>query len=837
VGRSASCEKKTAGERIGGSERHDTQPLQPHPLFLLLLRGVICAFVVTLGEPAPADEPAVYQLKIEAQPLEDALQAFARQTGIQIVFVSLITNGLRASPVGGQYSLTAGLDALLAGSGLTYRVLNPLTIAISRGNPQTARQPLSAQSSPGPMQMEEVVVRGTAEQLVATRTQTPLRQIPQTVSIISHEQIEQQNDTDLTDALSRAPGVSVARLNSLDRDLYVRGFRVTSVHIDGGAPLPFMSGIAIRQPGTPDLSEFDHIEVLRGADGLFGGNGNPGATVSLVRKRPQATPALSVDVSAGSWNNYRAEFDATGPLGLDGALSGRVGGDYIDRDYFYRTAFLKRRKIFGMLEYQIAAATTLTLGGSYQSDRALPFASGLPFKLDGSDSRLPRATSLTTDWSYYRAHTYQSWMQLHQRFGSGWSARLNLLADEGSVDTLTMQFQNSVNAATGVLLGAPFAQGSLTPETPSRLSFDGILTGTFDVFGRRTEMAFGADYTRVSTDSSLAIYTGFQPSIENVHHFDPSLYPDPRRTAPSTAAMSAGTAIQKGAFVSLKLQLTDAWSVVGGTRISNDHTHYHVSSQLGTQHSSSGDPSIVTPYGAVLYNLNEQYSLYMSYADIFQSNGLAAQPDGTSLGAQHGTDAEAGIKAGWREGALNGTLVGYKIDQYGAPLSVSVPGVHTGLCCYTRGINKSSGLDAELSGAAGPGWLIGAGYTYNTNRAAELLNREPGDVALSSFVPKHLFNAWTSKRLAGALNRWTVGGSLHLQSSDWSSNGGTYRITQGGYTVVDARLGYQVDSHWHVAFRVNNLFDRVYYETVGLATQNNWYGEPRNLLLQIDGHF
>ncbi len=276
------------------------------------------------------------------------------------------------------------------------------------------------------------------------------------------------------------------------------------------------------------MSEFDHIEVLRGADGLFGGNGNPGATVSLVRKRPQATPALTVDASVGSWNNYRAEVDATGPLALDGALRGRAGGVYIDRDYFYRAAFLKRRKVFGMLEYQITGATTLALGGSYQSDRALPFTNGLPRNLDGSDPRLPRDTSLTADWSFYRTQTRQAWMQLRQRFGSGWTARLNLLADNGSADSLTMEFDDPINAATGVLLDAPTAFGTSAPDALTHFSSDLTVTGTFDLFGRRTEMAFGGDYTRANTVASLSFYNGFQRAIENVHNFDPSLYPDPR---------------------------------------------------------------------------------------------------------------------------------------------------------------------------------------------------------------------------------------------------------------------------------------------------------------------
>ena len=831
-----------------------------------IVRNLFCVFLAMLA-PAAASAGALFDrssaglLSIPDQPLEDALQELARQTGIQIVFVSAITNGLRAKPLAGEYTPAAALDRLLAGSGLTYRVLNPMTIEIRReerrnvtadsGNTTNEHPDRPSRTS---SQIDEVVVRGTAEQLVATRTETPLREIPQTLSIISHEQIEQQGDMSLADSLSFAPGVSVVRNDSLDQDLYVRGFQVTSLHIDGGAALQPMSGRAVRFPGTPDLSEFDHIEVLRGADGLFGGNGNPGATVSLVRKRPLPMPAFALNVSGGSWNDYRMELDATGPLALEGTLRGRVGGVYVDRGYFYKTAYLKRRKIFGMLEYQLTPATTLLLGGSYQSDNALPFSNGLPFNLDGSDSHLPRDTSLTTDWSYYRTRTRQAYVQLRQRFGDGWTAKFNIVGDKGTADFLNTEFDNPVNPATGVLVGAPTAFGTYGPDTLTQFSSDFTLTGAFDLFGRRTEMAFGGDFTRVNAVASLSYYTGFQRGVENIHRFDPSRYPDPRLTQTALTNTTFSTSIQKGLFASWKVHLSEAWSVIAGARLSNDYLNSHTFLAQLPQYGSnlsSGDPHIVTPNGAVIYDLKGPYSLYMSYADIFQSNRLNLRPDGAPLGAQHGADAEVGIKAAWRDGALNGTLVAYKIDQRGAPVSLFLPGSHPNGCCYVGGDNKSKGLDVELEGSPAPGWLLGAGYTYNTNRAAELAARQPGDVALASFVPKHLLKVWTSNRLPGALSRWTVGGNLHAQSSVWANghlcgtgapercyyDGAPYRITQGAYVVLDFRLGYQVDAHWRVALRVNNVFDKTYYESLGAPTGNNWYGEPRNFLLQINANF
>ena len=114
------------------------------------------------------------------------------------------------------------------------------------------------------------------------------------------------------------------------------------------------------------MGEIDHIEVLRGSDALFGANGNPGATVNLVRKRPLDTFEIDTHSVLGSWHNYRQEIDVTGPLGFDGALRGRFDAAYSDRDYFYQGARSDHRSLFGVLEYDLTSQTLLTLGGSYQ---------------------------------------------------------------------------------------------------------------------------------------------------------------------------------------------------------------------------------------------------------------------------------------------------------------------------------------------------------------------------------------------------------------------------------------------------------------------------------------
>jgi outer membrane receptor for ferric coprogen and ferric-rhodotorulic acid len=247
-----------------------------------------------------------------------------------------------------------------------------------------------------------------------------------------------------------------------------------------------------------------------------------------------------------------------------------------------------------------------------------------------------------------------------------------------------------------------------------------------------------------------------------------------------------------------------------------------------------------------MYDLDEHYSLYASYAHIYQTVGETRRVDGTLLGPTSGVDIEAGIKGAWRNGALNASLVLYRITQDNVPLldlTSPRPSAPVLYCCYQSGTNRSKGVDAEVNGAVGAGWLIGAGYTFNINHAAE-----GGD--LSSWTPRHLLKLWTSKQLSGSLHRWALGGNVRAQSGN--SKTGTdclqataygvcigesqsFVVSQAPYIVVDLRASLQIDRHWRAALSVNNVFDRVYYETVGVPQMNSWYGEPRGLLLRIDG--
>jgi outer membrane receptor for ferric coprogen and ferric-rhodotorulic acid len=844
-----------------------------------------CALAITVlwglgwtianGEDAPPGSAlrsarVQYHLNIASQPLEGALQEFARQSSLQVVFLSELTDGLTAPALNGLYTLNSAMSMLFAGAHLEYRLINSKTVEIRSpsGAPASSDMVAGHESTPAEHPgessdrksnisrprsaitdiLDEVLVVSAAENLVATRTTTPLREIPQTISILSHEQLRQQHDTDLADALNHATGITLVRRDSLDQDFYSRGFPITSFHIDGGAALTHLLTSTVPYLGTPDLTEFDHIEVLRGADALFGGDGNPGATVSMVHKRPRDTYALTVDASLGSWNRKQLELDVTGPLALDGALRARFDTSYLDRNYFYDIADQERHTAFAAIEYDVTADTLLTVGSSYQESTATAVGSGLPIYADGRMPNLSRDTAFAFDAARHHLRQQNAYLQLRQQFGNGWILKLNTSAITGAVTYAVDRFDSPIDPLNNGLRNPVFLFASTHPNRFEQFAGDLTLTGTFSWFGRRAEIALGTDLSRVKMKSQWADF--LLPPLQNIYAFDPANYVDPRANeAADLVQEGRSTWKRSGTFGSLRTYLNEHLSVIAGLRVSNDHYH-SFDSVAGRTFSLSGtadfsNAHVLSPYAGATYDIDHSHSIYASYADIPLDVGLYQREDGSRVGQIHGVNIETGYKASWFDGSLNGSVAVYRIDQSDWPVFDTDASAHPELraCCYRAVSITSEGIDSEISGLLTQDWLFRAGYTFNVYHG--------GAIGVSTqHTPRHLFKLWTNVRLPGIMQRWTIGGGLHAQSSNsqqgmycpqnlfgFCAQSALYTVKQNAYATVDLRTSFQIDREWDVALTVNNVLDHRYYEAIGTGGQNNWYGEPRAFIVSIEGRY
>ena len=827
----------------------EARPLVHWTLGCILCGANIGGSSLALAASSPAS--SVYSLSIERAPLDAALQEFARQSGLQLIYFSSITEGVTAPELSGPFTLDAAMSRLLADSGLGYRVVNARTIQVMKSPLEGARKPGSTPRTPPTRAaraglaadpIEEVQIVAAAEQLVATRISTPLRDIPQSITIVPREQMRQQNQFDLADLLRHVPGVTNQRQTSMQESFFSRAFELTTFHEDGGGALK--PGLLSTElfPGAPDLSEFDHVEVLRGSDALFSGNANPSGTVSLVRKRPHPTPALDVTANLGSWNNRRIELDVTGPLAGEGALRGRADAVWSKGDYFFDIAHQERKRLFTVFELDLPSHATLTAGGSYQREDALPVVDGLPFYTTGRDSHLPRNTALTVDWAYYRTRASEVYAQYLQQFTDNWHLKLNGTSERTRIDYGLGLFSGLINPVGG--LPRPTAVFASRPASFTLQSADVTLTGVLDLLGKRAEVAIGGDFTRLGWRQYNLTYNDIGPRLLDVAAYDPAAFPDPRGTRPPDGAIDVlETLDQYGGFASVRVELNDAWSTTLGARVASDR-YVQTTSVPGLARPFSfsigyGNSHIVTPLAGVMYRIDDHYSWYVSYADIYLAQAPSVRADGSVVGPAHGGTFETGIKGAWRDGALNGSLAVYRAVQRNKPFLVSTPPGSPPGCCVRTGSIRSSGADLQINGELLPGSLIGAGYTYNASVDAD------GGFVIAS-APMHLLKVWTSNTLPGDLNRWTVGGNVRAQThaaaaftlvcSASLQNCMGHKVLQGAFAVVDLRSGFQITPNWAVALSVNNVLDKSYYESFS-RLQRVWYGEPRNFMLRVDGKY
>lgn len=798
--------------------------------------------------PSSPKDTSSFTFNLPAQKLSTTLQTIAKDTGTQISVDSRLVASMTAVPVRGQMTTLHAVQQALVGTGLLVEVSSTGDMVIRRAD--------QASTDSASQTLDTVVVTAKVQGLAAMRVPTELREVPQSVSVISQETLQQQNAVGLADAFNWATGITVQRSSSTESQFYARGFEISQYHVDGGAPIGIISGGSGGASPTDDLSEYDHIEVLRGADGLFGGSGNPGATVSLQRKQPQATPAASATLSIGSWDYRRLMVDATGPLAFDGALRGRMVATYTDQDYFYDAAQRKQHKFYGILEYDLTSSTLVTVGGSVEQVDAVPFIDGLPRYDDGTDPHLPRSTSLVFPWNRSKTHNNEVFARVEQQFNDDWKLKVGANLLQQNYHSAYGQIGAAISPATNLYEAPPTAIA--TTGSGQTFTADATLTGVFHWGGQRQEVILGMDMSRLNSPGPTQQNFVLGPPV-NLWSFDPNAY----TVAPASPFTPVITekldlyAKQVGGYAALRMYFGDDWSVIVGARDNYQRSEsglaatYDLGPDFGSMQvidNKTGFVSagVVTPYAGLVYNINKQYSLYASYADIYTANAGTVGVSGNVLPPTRGVNLEAGIKASWNEGRLNGSFALFKIDQTGVPYNDPNNPPH-GNCCWLNTTNTSKGFETEFSGEVATGWQLGAGYTFNLSRQ---LAGTTSQSALSTITPKHMLKLWTNYQLPGTWQRWSVGGGLRAQSGNYISDYGCtefnssgycvgapqpYRITQGFYTVVTARAAYQFDAHWSAALNIDNLFDRRYYDTLGGTFIGNWYGVPRSFMLTIRG--
>ena len=814
--------------------RHTSSLLAPSSCSALRGIGYACAALATTALPgwAQAEDSSISHYDIPAAPLASALNQFGQQARLLLSFPEDVVAGRMSHPVKGDYSAESALQLLLQGSQIVAVRLPDGRYTFQRAADSSAMQ-LQATSISGMalgLTTEGTGSYTTGATTTATKLPLTLRETPQSVTVVTRQQIDDHGAQDIGDVLRNTPGISRQAYDSERMEYSARGFAITNYQYDGVNTI--YDGVYDEGTTHVDMATIDRVEVIKGATGLMTGSGDPSATVNLVRKKPTRDFKASVSGSVGSWDAYRTEADVSGPLNDSGSVRGRVVGAYQDRHSYQDHYSQKKDLFYGVLEADLTPDSTLTFGIDQQSvtPRGSTWTGNPVYYAGGTRTNFSRSFNPGADWSRRDFDSLAYFANLEQTLANDWKLKLSL--DQKTTDHDTRLASASGGNPDPLLGEGMFLYWGRWEGHRVQNTADINLSGPFTLGGREHELVAGVMASHSRQTGATFDTSAFSEVPGSIFNWDGHLA---EQDFPKNGKYER-TQSQNGVYLATRLRPTDDLSLIVGGRLStfkyNEDYRYYPGSGVDDTHASYKEHGVVTPYAGVVYDLDDTYSVYASYTSIYQPQ-VYKDANGSTLAPMEGNAYEAGIKAAYLDGRLNASLALFRIEQDNVAESIGTNPVNN------EGIYKAidgattKGVELELAGEILEGWNLSAGYTYARTRDAD--DQRIFGYPLTTTKPEHVARVFTSYRLPGALDKVTVGGGISWQSGFYgkiySNTAGDYtRIKQGGYSLVDLMSRYQYNEHLSFTVNANNVLDKRYLSGLG-NFDTSYYGEPRNLML------
>jgi outer-membrane receptor for ferric coprogen and ferric-rhodotorulic acid len=660
-----------------------------------------------------------------------------------------------------------------------------------------------------------------------TKMALTARDIPQSVSIVSKQRMQDQQLQSLNDVLSNTTGIKGVS-GDMDRtNYYSRGFIIDNYMIDG-IPTAFASRWNLGDAQT-DMALYERVEVVRGATGLLTGPGNPSASINMVRKHADSKEFTgNLEASYGSWDKQRYVADLSAPLSPEGNVRGRVVAGYEDKNSFIERYGFEKKFIYGVVDADLTDKTKLSVGYEFtQVDTDSPMWSGSPrWYTDGSQTHLRRGYNTSPEWAYNNKENKKVFVNLQQNFDNGWNITLNGTHNEMFLDSKQLYIDGYFDKNTGIGT-SPYANypvvGGTGYNTGKRKvdAVDAFASGPYELLGRQHELMVGVNYSR-QDNKYYSAWANISPAeLGNFNNFNgnfPETDWNPREPASDTQLVR-----QKSAYVATRISLADPLHVILGARYTNWNRET-LSAEM--------EKNNTTPYGGVIWDFYDNWSAYASYTSVFQPQDYQ-DASGGYLSPVIGKNYEAGVKSDWLNSRLTTSISVFRSELDNVAEATGATNPDTGNAIYVgkSGV-VSRGVEFEVNGALTDNWqMTFGGTTYVAeDRDGENYNSQ---------LPRTSFNLFTSYRLP-MLDQLTLGGGVNWQSKTYKDVGapdgnGTWRARQGSYALVDLFARYDVTKNLSVQGNLNNLFDKEYDENVGSG--GIVYGEPRSFSVTASYRF
>ncbi|MDQ1183029.1 TonB-dependent siderophore receptor [Agrobacterium larrymoorei] len=672
-----------------------------------------------------------------------------------------------------------------------------------------------------PTQLSTIVINGAADAATnryqpvatstATRTNTPLLDIPQAVNVVSQEILQDQHATSLDEALANISGISQANtLGGTQDSIIRRGF---GDNRDGSILINGMKTALNRSFNATT----DRVEVLKGPSSTLYGILDTGGMINVVTKKPEDTFSADIYSSASSFGGGSAGFDVTGPLeGTD--LSYRLIGDYRHIDYWRNFGENKDWLIAPSLSWS-GEDTDVTVSYMHQ-DYSTPFDRGTIFDLTtGHMVNVDRKTRFDEPYNVTDGKSDLFQVDIDRQLSDDWKLGIDYSYSR-NVYSDNQARVIEYTPATGVLKRrADATQGSTIYNHAVRTD----LTGDVEIGDFRHEILIGASYDYANTLRTDLMRCG---EVTGFNIYNPVYGTLPACTAVRTADSDQTEIINTGSlYLQDNWHLSDQWILVGGLR----YQYYDLVAGKGrpfkTNTDSHGDALV--PNAGIVYKLTPDVSLYANAAKTFRPQSSIASYYG-NLDPEEGVSYEVGAKFEIASG-LTANVALYTSEKKNVAYSELV-GINT--VVKTAGLVRSRGFEIDVAGSLTDNIDMIASYGYTD---AEVRDDPTYAGKRLVNVPEHtgsLYITYDFGEIDESGNTLKVGSGVRAVGQRAGMNSNAYFLP--GYAVVDAFATYTLNFERPIALQLNvkNIFDKTYYtSSIGTTALGNSIGESLNATL------
>jgi iron complex outermembrane receptor protein len=611
-----------------------------------------------------------------------------------------------------------------------------------------------------------------------TKTDTPIVETPQAISVVTADEIRQHSAQNVSEALRYTPGVFVEPQGASSRyeDIRIRGFE----------PLTFLDGLRVPRVqwwATPRIEAYglERVEVLKGPASVIYGQTGPGGLLNLISKRPTDYAFREIELQTGSYDRLQGAFDIGGPLDKDRQFLYRLTG--LIRDSDTQVDFTKDKRLFiaPAFTWRPNVDTTFTVLANYGEDKGtyphqyVPAEGSRYFNPNG---RISRHTFLgEPGFDNFQRNQFGVGYAFEHRFNDVWSVRQNLryAGIDMSFDALRSEGLLDANED-----GVPDDWRTLRRSANSlaadarNFTVDNQAQADFVTGQLKHKLLLGVDYQWMNGDYDFR----YGPA-SSIDIFAP-VYGSPVSTPTTQAGWLTETQTQLGLYVQDQIKL-DRWILTLGAR--QDFANTKTNDKLRSTVAQRDDGAFTYRVG-LGYEFDNGVVPYVSYATSFQPT-LAFDAAGRQFKPTTGDQIEAGVK--YQPPGYNMLLTAAVFDITQQNVVSSIPNT---IFSTQTGEVRVRGFELEAKAELMPGLDVTAAYAFLDSEVTKSNN--PLEIGRpNTLTPRHEASAWVNYRVqAGALAGVRVAAGVRHVGEVFGEVSSDFPVSAPAYTVFDAAVGY-----------------------------------------------